>query len=156
MLFHLSDFLLDSPIYAVYLYREITEKEYLQICGIMRYYCRRDNVNWLAVFSTTESKSAELKYKKTGKRGRPKKQVFGKKVAGHTHISVTGKKEKSAYKTAQVIKRAFNKKYHKPISRIISKGNSIDARIWIGYSLKQADIQRSGGDFDFQNEAIIL
>ena len=156
MLFHLSDYLLDSTIYAVYLYREITEKEYLQICGILRYYCRRDNVNWLAVFSTTESKSAELKYKKTGKRGRPKKQVFGKKVAGHTHISVKGKKGKSAYKTAQIIKRAFNKKYHKPISRIISKGNSIDARVWIGYTLKQADILRSGGDFDFQNEAIIL
>lgn len=156
MLFHLSDFLLDSPIYAVYLYREISEKEYLQICGIIRYYCRKDNVNWLAIFSTTESKSAELKYIKIGKRGRPKKQVFGKKVAGHTHISVTGKKEKSAYKTAQVIKRALNKKYHKPICRIVSKGNLIDARVWIGYTLKQADILRSGGDFDFQNEAIIL
>ena len=140
MLFHLSDFLLDSPIYAVYLYREISEKEYLQICGIIRYYCRKDND----------------KYIKKGKRGRPKKQVFGKKVAGHTHISVTGKKEKSAYKTAQVIKRAFNKKYHKPICRIVSKGNLIDARVWIGYTLKQADILRSGGDFDFQNEAIIL
>lgn len=156
MLFHLSDYFLDSPIYAVYLYREITEKEYLQICGIIRYYCRKENTSWLAIFSTTESKSAEIKQIKTGKRGRPKKQISGKKVAGHTHISVKGKKEKSAYKTAQIIKRAFNKKYHRPISKIVSKGNSIDARIWLGYTLKQGDILRSGGDFDFQNEAIIL
>ena len=156
MLFHLSEYLLDSPIYAVYLYREITEKEYLQICGIIRYYCRKDNVNWLAVFSTTTSETAEIKQIKTGKRGRPKKQIYGTKVSGHTHISVKGEMKKSAYKTAQVIKRAFNKKYHRPISRVVSKGNQFDARVWIGYCLKQADIIRSGGDFDFQNEAIIL
>lgn len=82
MLFHLSDYLLDSPIYAVYLYSEISEKEYLQICGIIRYYCRKDNINWLAIFSTTASETAELKQIKTGKRGRPKKQVFGEKLPG--------------------------------------------------------------------------
>lgn len=93
MLFHLSDFLLDSPIYAVYLYREISEKEYLQICGIIRYYCRKDNVNWLAIFSTTESKSAELKYIKKVNEVDQKNRFLEKKLPVILILALRAKKK---------------------------------------------------------------
>lgn len=156
MVFRLSDFILESPIYAIYLFCELSKDEYYRICEIIRYYCRKDDVSWIAVYSTTDSKSAETIIFKTGKRGRPKKIIIGKNVAGHSHISVVGSKNKSAYKTAKKIKKALDRKWSIPITRIVSKGNGFDSGIWIDYIYKQADVYRQGGDFDFIKHRIIL
>ena len=134
----------------------LTEREFLAIAAKLRYYANLDGVSWLAVFSTTESCTAESKPYKSGTRGRPTKQIIGKKVSSHCHLSVVGTKEKSAYNTAVRFKKSVDKKRGKKICKIVSKGDSFDARIWIGYCLKQADVLRSGGDFDFQREGIIL
>ena len=83
-------------------------------------------------------------------------QIIGKKVSSHCHLSVVGTKEKSAYNTAVRFKKSVDKKRGRKVCRVVSKGDQFDARIWIGYCLKQADILRSGGDFDFQREGIIL
>ena len=157
MKFKLTDFKLPARIYAIYLFETgLTEREFLAIAAKLRYYANLDGVSWLAVFSTTESCTAESKPYKSGTRGRPTKQIIGKKVSPHCHLSVVGTKSKSAYSAAIRFKNAVDKKSRRKIARVVSKGNSYDARIWVGYSLKQADILRSGGDFDFQNEAIIL
>lgn len=156
MQFKLCDYSLSSPIYAVYCFRELNEKEFYQICGILRYHCNRDKISWLAVFSLTESKSAKRQAVKTGLRGRPKIEVSGKKVAGHAHISLVGSKTQSAYKTAIRIKSALDKKYQKPVAKVVSKGKDFDSCVWLGYCFKQASICRSGGDFDFEKYRIIL
>ena len=157
MKFKLTDFKLPARIYAVYLFETgLTEREFLAISAKLRYYANLDGVSWLAVYSTTESRTAQNKTKNNGKRGRPTKQIIGKKVSPHCHISLVGTKSKSAYSAAIRFKNAVDKKRGRKVCRVVSKGNSYDARIWVGYSLKQADILRSGGDFDFQHEAIIL
>ena len=157
MKFKLTDFKLPARIYAVYLFETgLTEREFLAISAKLRYYANLDGVSWLAVYSTTESRTAQNKTKNNGKRGRPTKQIIGKKVSPHCHISLVGTKSKSAYSAAIRFKNAVDKKRGRKVCRVVSKGNSYDARIWVGYSLKQADILRSGGDFDFQHEGIFL
>lgn len=104
MKFKLINFTLETPIYSIYFFKEISEKEFYQLCGILRYHCNRDKISWFAVFSLTESKSAKRQTVKTGLRGRPKIEVSGKKVAGHAHISLVGSKTQSANKTAIKIK----------------------------------------------------
>ena len=157
MKFKLTDFKLPARIYAVYLFETgLTEREFLAISAKLRYYANLDGVSWLAVYSTTESRTAQNKTKNHGKRGRPTKQIIGKKVNPHCHISLVGTKSKSAYSAAIRFKNAVDKKRGRKVCRVVSKGNSYDARIWVGYSLKQADILRSGGDFDFQREGIFL
>ena len=157
MRFRLIDFKLPAVIYAVYLFEtNLTEREFLAIAAKLRYYANLDGVSWLAVYSTTESDTAQSKPKKSGKRGRPKKYIYGKKTSPHCHLSVIGSPTKSAFSTANRFKKAVNKKRGRKICRVISKGDSFDARNWISYCLKQADILRSGGDFDFQREGIFL
>ena len=157
MKFKLTDFQLPARIYAVYLFETgLTEREFLAIAAKLRYYANMDGVSWFAVYSSTESATAQSKPQKNGKRGRPKKFIYGKKTNPHCHLSLVGTKEKSAYNTAVRFKKSVDKKRGKKICRVVSKGDSFDARIWVGYSLKQADFLRSGGDFDFQSEAIIL
>ena len=157
MRFRIVDMKIPAVVYGLYLFEtNLTKRDYLAIAAKLRYYANLDGVSWLAVFSTTESCTAESKPYKSGTRGRPTKQIIGKKVSSHCHLSVVGTKEKSAYNTAVRFKKSVDKKRGKKITRVVSKGDSFDARIWIGYCLKQADILRSGGDFDFQQEGIIL
>ena len=157
MKFRLNNLKLPARIYAVYLFETgLTEREFLAIAAKLRYYANMDGVSWLAVYSSTESATAQSKPQNNGKRGRPKKFIYGKKTNPHCHLSLVGTKEKSAYNTAVRFKKSVDKKRGKKICRVVSKGDSFDARIWVGYSLKQADFLRSGGDFDFQSEAIIL
>ena len=157
MRFRLTDFKLPATLYAIYLFEtNLTKHDFLAICSKLRYYATQNGVSWLAVFSTTESCTAESKPYKSGTRGRPTKQIIGKKVSPHCHLSVVGTKSKSAYSAAIRFKNAVDKKSRRKICRVVSKGDSYDARVWVGYSLKQADILRSGGDFDFQHEGIIL
>lgn len=157
MIFKLVDFKLPATVYAIYLFETgMTEREFLAICSKLRYYATQNGVSWLAVFSTTESCTAESKPYKSGTRGRPTKQIIGKKVSPHCHLSVVGTKSKSAYSAAIRFKNAVDKKRGRKVCRVVSKGDSFDARNWISYCLKQADILRSGGDFDFKHEGIIL
>ena len=157
MKFRLNNLKLPARIYAVYLFETgLTERDFLAISAKLRYYANLDGVSWLAVYSTTESRSAQNKTKINGKRGRPKKYVVGKKVTPHCHLSVIGSPTKSAYSTALKFKNAVDRKSRRQVCRVVSKGDQFDARIWIGYCLKQADILRSGGDFDFEHEGIIL
>lgn len=157
MIFRLVDFKLPATVYAIYLFETgMTEREFLAICSKLRYFATQNGVSWLAVFSTTESCSAERKHQKSGTRGRPKKCVVGKKVNPHCHLSVIGSPIKSAYNAAVKFKKSVDKKSKRKVCRVVSKGNQLDARVWIGYCLKQADILRSGCNFDFQHEGIIL
>ena len=157
MRFRLIDLKLPAAVYAIYIFQTgLTERDFLAISAKLRYYANLDDVSWLAVYSTTESQSVQNKPQNNGKRGRPKKNVVGKKVNPHCHLTVVGTKEKSAYNTAVRFKKSVDKKRGKKICRVVSKGDSFDARIWIGYSLKQADFLRSGGDFDFAEHQIIL
>lgn len=157
MKFRLTDFKLPARIYAIYIFQTgLTEREFLAIAAKLRYYANLDGVSWLAVYSSTESATAQSKPQKNGKRGRPKKFIYGKKTNTHCHLSLVGTKEKSAYSTAVKFKKSVDKKRGRKICQVVSKGDSYDARVWVGYSLKQADFLRSGGDFDFQREGIIL
>jgi hypothetical protein len=146
---------INATLYALYLFsqdgqdKELTEAEFKKIAEQIRYYANKDSVSWLCVFSTTDSKTAKVQYERTGKRGRPKKVIVGDDVAGHTHICLVGNETQSAYSTATRIKKAVDKKYKKPICRVVSKGQELHASNYIAYCYRQADIVRTGGNFDF-------
>ncbi len=142
---------LDATCYSIEIYlKPLTPKDFKNvIVNKIKYYCSKDKVSWLAVYSTTNGKTAQQTVIKTGKRGRPKKSVKGIKEAGHVHCVIKGTAEKSAYSTVQKIKKSIDKTYGRKASKIISKGNTDHAYYFMFYSFRQADIVRSGGDFDF-------
>lgn len=155
MRFNITDYFdyyrLDATAYSVEIYLQgITEKDFTDIfCNKFGYYCRRDGVSWLAVYSTTDSKDAEQTAIHTGRRGRPRKIVQGTKKDGHIHNIIVGTAEKSAYSTAHAIKKSIDKKYQKKVCKVVSKGDNAHAYNDMCYCLRQADVVRTGGDFDF-------
>ena len=103
------------------------------------------------MFSDTDSNDAEQVVDRLGKIGRPRKRVQGTKIDGHIHTVVIGNQNTSAYKTACQIKCSIDKRYKKKVSRIESKGNSEHGYNYVRYSLRQANIIRTGGDFNFRD-----
>lgn len=102
----------------------------------------------MLVYSTTESKTAKQQKIKSCKRGRPRHIVTGTPVAGHCHSAVV-KSDGSARQCCLALKQSLDRKYQKPIARIVSKGSGIHAQNFVAYSLRQADSIRQGGDFSF-------
>ena len=154
MRFNIADYYeyyrLDATAYSIEIYQKsLTEHDFLTIVEKLKYYCRKAGISWLAVYSTTDSENAEQAVIRTGKRGRPRKIVQGTKIGGHIHNIIVGTAEKSAYSTAHAIKKSIDKKYQKKACRVVSKGDNAHAYNDMCYCLRQADIVRTGGDFDF-------
>lgn len=155
MRFKILDFLsyykTGACAYSVHIYvKPLTESDYKTIVEKFKYHCRRDGVSWLTVFSTTESESAEQTTIKTGKAGRPKKQVKGKKIDGHIHNVLLGSAKLSARKTALALKKSIDKKAAKKVCKVEHIGDGLHFYNTVKYNLKQADIVRTGGAFDFK------
>ena len=147
---------LDAVIYGLHVnITPLSIDEFSYITRRTRYFCEKDNMSWLACYSTTDSSTAKQDVSRSGKRGRPRKIVKGSKVDGHVHISVKGNADKSAYSTAHKIKNDLDLHYWKKICKVESKGSctGAHAKNWVQYSFRQADIERSGGEFDFKEFA---
>lgn len=156
MKFRLTDYFEYYKTEAVFYCIEIfptplTEQDFFIIVEKLKYYCRKKHISWLAVFSDTDSNDAEQVIDRLGKVGRPKKRVQGTKIDGHIHAVVIGDKSTSANKTACQIKDSINKRYKNKVSRIVPKGNSAHGYNFVQYCMRQANIIRTGGDFDFRD-----
>lgn len=137
-----------SVLYSIEIYSEFSPKDFEQLFQKFRYYCRKENCSFLLCLSSTESKTAKRQKIKSCKRGRPRKIVTGTTVPGHAHTAVL-KADGSARQCCISLKQSLDRKYQKPIARIVSKGSGIHAENYIAYSLRQADSIRQGGDFSF-------
>lgn len=137
-----------SVLYSIEIYSEFSPKDFEQLFQKFRYFCRKQNCSFLLVYSTTESKTAKRQRVKTHKRGRPRHIMTGTPVAGHCHSAVV-KSNGSARQCCLALKQSLDRKYQKPIARIVSKGVSEHALNFVAYSLRQADSIRQGGDFSF-------
>lgn len=137
-----------STLYSLEIYYEFSPKDFEQLFQKFRYFCRKQNCSFLLVYSTTESKTAKRQRIKNRKRGRPRHIVTGTPVAGHCHSAVV-KSDGSARQCCLALKQSLDRKYQKPIARIVSKGSGIHAQNFVAYSLRQADSIRQGGDFSF-------
>lgn len=137
-----------STLYSLEIYYEFSPKDFEQLFQKFRYFCRKQNCSFLLVYSTTESKTAKRQRLKNRKRGRPRHIVTGTPVAGHCHSAVV-KSDGSAQQCCLALKQSLDRKYQKPIARIVSKGSGIHAQNFVAYSLRQADSIRQGGDFSF-------
>ena len=138
-----------STLYSLEVYLELSPADFEQLFQKFRYYCRKENCSFLLCLSSTESKTAKRqRVKTTHKRGRPRKIVTGTTVPGHAHTAVL-KADGSARQCCISLKQSLDRKYQKPIARIVSKGSGIHAENYIAYSLRQADSIRQGGDFSF-------
>ena len=139
-----------ATVYYIEIYKTFDRQEFLRLCETVRYYCQKDDISYLLGFSKTDSKSAKIKYLKTEKRGRPQRIITGKKVDGHCHNAFIGTQEKSCRKTVLKIAKALNKKQPRKITKIQSISNGADVYDYTGYILRQSDIIRSSGSFDFK------
>lgn len=137
-----------STLYSIEIYTDIEPKDFEQLFQKFRYYCKKEDCSFLLCLSTTESKTAKRRRIKTHKRGRPKKIILGTPVPGHCHSAVV-KSDGSARQCCLAIKKSLDRKYQKPIARIVSKGKNEHAQNYIRYSIRQADCIRQGGDFSF-------
>lgn len=137
-----------STLYSIEIYTDIEPKDFEQLFQKFRYHCQKENCSFLLVYSTTLSKTAKRQKIKSCKRGRPRNIVTGTPVAGHCHSAVV-KSDGSARQCCLAIKKSLDRKYQKPIARIVSKGKNEHAENYVQYSLKQADCIRQGGDFSF-------
>lgn len=137
-----------STLYSLEIYYEFSPKDFEQLFQKFRYFCRKQNCSFLLVYSTTESKTAKRQRLKNRKRGRPRHIVTGTPVAGNCHSAVV-KSDGSARQCCLALKQSLDRKYQKPIARIVSKGSGIHAQNFVAYSLRQADSIRQGGDFSF-------
>lgn len=137
-----------SNVYSVEFYSELSPADFEKLFQKFRYYCKKADCSFLLCLSTTESKTAKRQRLKNRKRGRPKKIILGTPVAGHCHSAVV-KSDGSARQCCLAIKQSLDRKYQKPIARIVSKGSGIHAQNFVAYSLRQADSIRQGGDFSF-------
>ncbi len=137
-----------STLYSLEIYYEFSPKDFEQLFQKFRYFCRKQNCSFLIVYTTTESKTAKRQRLKNRKRGRPRHIVTGTPVAGHCHSAVV-KSDGSARQCCLALKQSLDRKYQKPIARIVSKGSGIHAQNFVAYSLRQADSIRQGGDFSF-------
>lgn len=151
---HLYDLNDDLRAYVLELYLTGISKQsfFNAIVSKLQYYCRLDDTSFLTVYSETESKDAKQSTIKTGKRGRPKKTVIGKKKAPHVHTIFIGK---HAHKTALATKNSLNKWAKKNGSTVnvcrikhLSDGEHIHNTVY--YDYRQASHIRTGGSFDFK------
>lgn len=151
MIYKLSEFFqLPSVLYNIEFYKtNLSKSEFLTIVEKVRYYSRKFDTSYLCVFSSTNSATAKPVTIRNGQRGRPRKAIQGSKVPEHTHLYLLGNSKQSACSTAKAVQKSLNKRYSKNICKIQSKGTNYHASNCIGYALRQADIVRSGGDFDF-------
>lgn len=137
-----------STLYSLEVYLELSPADFQKLFQKFRYYCRKENCSFLLVYSTTESKTAKRQRVKTHRRGRPRHIMTGTPVAGHCHSAVV-KSDGSARQCCLALKQSLDRKYKKPIARIVSKGSGVHAENYVAYALRQADSIRQGGDFSF-------
>lgn len=137
-----------SNVYSIEIYVELFPTDFEKLFQKFRYYCKKEDCSFLLCLSTTESKTAKRRRIKNHGRGRPKKIILGTTVPGHAHTAVL-KADGSARQCCLAIKKSLDRKYQKPIARIVSKGKNEHAENYVQYSLKQADCIRQGGDFSF-------
>lgn len=148
---------LDAKLYAVNVYypkEGLTQQDKNSMLNTLhRYRGKHPYVSFLYIESTTGNVKGRRTIK-TGKPGRPKKVVKGKKVAPHVHIAAIGTEDRSAYTYVEEVKKAINKRFQRkePYTKRCkreSKGNRMHAVNYISYCLEQADLRRTAGDFDF-------
>lgn len=160
MQFNAKDFVeyykVGATAYSVEIYvTPLSVDDYKTIVEKFKYYGKRDGVSWQAIYSTTDSDTAKQTVNKTGRVGRPRKIVNGQKIDGHTHNIILGNANKSAHGTAQAIKKSIDKSYARKgkktkVCKVVSISDGEHFYNKVGYDLRQADIIRTGGDFDFE------
>lgn len=138
---------LPAIIYSLELYHEPDDKDIKALEDALRYIQKKNpHISWFVAVSDTDSKNAVKYSDKTGKRGRPKIKVDGKKTKKHIHTGIMGNAEKSAYSVAKGIGQSMNKRIGKKCTKVIS----MQGAGFITYSYKQSNSFHQGGDFDFR------
>ena len=87
---------LDYSVYTIYNSNkfdtyDICFKEMDNLYHMIKNYIKRfnyDSASFIIGISNTKSNTAKITYKKSGKKGRPKKQVLGIPVSWHIHLYV--------------------------------------------------------------------
>lgn len=128
--------------------QEFSRTDFLRIYSKLRYFSRKQGVDFFAVFSSTASSSAHKVTIHTGEQGRPRAIVQGYKVAPHIHCAVSGDK---AHAVAVAVCDKLNKQARAKIARPISLGTELHLANFYAYSRRQADIIRSNNRSYFNN-----
>lgn len=136
--------------YRILIFRtNLSVEEFYIFVERARYYCRKYDCSYLAGFSTTSSKDALKTSIRTGKPGRPKQIITGTAVEPHWHDLFIGNDEHSCWSAVQKVNAWLQKRYGKQSTKIEGFSTYQHFCNDVGYVLKQSDILRSFGKFDF-------
>lgn len=137
---------LEAVIYNLQYFHEPDDKDIMSVENALRYQQKKNPfISFFMGISNTDSKTAFKYTERTGKRGRPKTKVDGKKVDTHLHIGIMGNAEKSGYSVAKNVAKTINKRLGKKATRVVA----MQGAGFITYSYQQSDSFKQGGDFDF-------
>lgn len=136
--------------YRILIFRtNISVEEFYIFVERARYYCRKYGSSFIAGYSTTSSKDAMKTTIQTGKPGRPKQIITGTEVEPHYHDLFVGNNNQSCWSAVQKVNACLQKRYGKHSTKIEGFNTYQHFCNDVGYVLKQSDILRSYGDFDF-------
>lgn len=151
---------LPGIVYCMEWYGEHTELDIMALENACRRYAiKNPDVTCFIAGSDTESKTARKEKIFTGKRGRPKIIVNGKKVRAHVHIGAIGSNGASAKSFLLNVSKVLNKRAGKKVTKVysmtmyeendngekelVSKGAK-----YIVYCHKQANFFHTIGNYD--------
>lgn len=136
--------------YRILIFRtNLSVEEFYIFIERARYYCRKYGCSYIAGYSTTSSKDALKTSIRTGKPGRPKQIITGTEVEPHFHNLFIGNDNHSCWSAIQKVNACLQKRYGKHSTKIEGFDSFEHYYNAVNYVLKQSDILRSYGDFDF-------
>jgi hypothetical protein len=149
---------LPSPLYSLYRFEDdLSDTDIMALeNACRRYESRYPGVSWFVAVSNTDSKTAFRYTERTGKRGRPKTKVDGKKIGKHVHtgaVSTNDKYGETALAFQKKISDVMNKRAGREISKpqcMAKKKLNTKGALFITYAYKQHLSFHTGGDFDFK------
>lgn len=135
-----------SPLYRIDWFINPTERDIMSFCNSCRRYAKEyPNVSWFIAISENASDTSVKQFEKTGKKGRPKVIINGKKANLHVHQGAIGIKGNSAYSYQIKVAKALNRRAGRKVTHV----SSMKGLDYINYSYKQAKSFQTGGNFDF-------
>ena len=142
-----------SVMYSLEIYRQgLSDKDVKALLNALWYYKGQfSEVSFFLGVSNTDSATAKRTVVHTGKRGRPRTEITGKREPQHVHVGAVGT---GAYSFMHKMKKSVDKRFYaevgSKISRVVSKKKHFHAIDYLTYAYRQSKPFYTGGDFDFE------
>lgn len=146
-----KEYVQSAPVYksgVQFVQSGVTDSDVMATLMWLRRKNRKDNTSFLLCDSSTDSIGCDSEYIKTGKRGRPKKTVLGKKVGRHIH-GILISQDQSADAIKNDLTEYIQKRRKRNSTLKQQKVSELNQMYIVKYITRQADHIYQSNDFDF-------